>query len=189
MFLDLAKKARTIRRFDVSKSLDKEKLLSVLECVRLVASAGNLQRIRYLTLSGEEAPGAFKKVKLGGYLPDDKKPDVSVAPTAYIILATEREEPDLSLAIDVGISAEAIVLYAAELGIGACIVRNFDKDYFTDLTIKYGYHPFLVIALGYPSETAEIISASGTENLKYFKNEEGINCVPKLDLNELILNK
>ena len=188
MFLSLAKKTRTIRRFDIDKPVTRDELLSILECVRYVASAGNLQRIRYITLCGDEAVRAFGAIRLGGYLPDDKKPDESVAPTAYIAILSESEDPDLNFAIDVGISAEAIVLSAAEREIGACIVRNFDKKYFSSITTEYGYHPFALIALGYPAEEAAIIDIEKGESVKYFKDDNGINQVPKLSMEELVLN-
>ena len=129
MIFELLKKARTYRRFDRSKLITEDALTDILESVRFAASAGNLQRIRYVMIGSDKAPECFSHIALGGYLPKEKKPDISVAPVAYIVMLTKENEIDVNLAIDIGISAEAIVLSAAERGIGSCMIRNFDKEY------------------------------------------------------------
>lgn len=189
MLLELLKKTRTYRRFDNSKIITDEALCSIVESVRYTASAGNLQRIRYVTLSRISAIDAFSHVSLGGYLPKEKKPCADVAPTSYIVMLTESVEPDVNLSIDIGICAEAIALCAAELGIGACMIRNFDREYFASFTTGMGYYPALVVALGYPAESVKICDAKVGESLKYYKNENETNVVPKLQLEDLIINK
>lgn len=187
MLLELLKKTRTYRRFDRFKFITDNDLAALVESAGYVPSAGNLQRIRYITVGAKAALNLFSHISLGGYLPKEKKPDISVAPVAYIVMLTESDMPDINLSIDVGISAEAIVLSAAEKGIGACMVRNFDKDYFSSLVGDSGYSPVLVIALGYPDEEVKIIKAGVSDSLKYFKDENGVNVVPKLPVESLIL--
>lgn len=178
---------RTIRRFDNAKPISKETLASVMQCVTKVASAGNLQRIRYRTVTGDEAASLFGAVSLGAALPKEKKPTADVAPTAYAVLLTAGESVDPNLWIDIGIAAEAIVLSAAAAGIGACIVRNFRADGFAPKTNKE-YTPRLVIALGYPAERAEIVSVGEDGVLKYRKDDDGVNRVPKLSLDSLTVD-
>ncbi len=189
MFLNLVEKTRTIRRFDRSKLITDADLMSFLECARKSASAGNLQRLRFVTLNGDEAFRAFSNVSLGGLLPPDKKPTQSVAPAAYIVLCAAEENPDANLLIDVGITAQTIALSAAEKGVGACMIRNFNKEYFSSLMSEKFPFPILVIALGYPSETARIVDASVNDSLKYYKNESEENIVPKLALSEVVIKK
>ncbi|MBQ9071169.1 MAG: nitroreductase family protein [Clostridia bacterium] len=189
MFLKLIEKARTIRRFDRSKLVTDKDLMHILECARLTPSAANLQRLRYITVSGDEAQSAFQNISMGGYLPESQKPDESVMPTSYLVIVTENENPDSNLMIDTGITAEAIVLAAAERGIGACIIRNFKKEYFSSLVKGDKYFPVLVIALGYPAEDAKIVPINESVGIKYYKNNDGVNCVPKRSLSELIVGK
>ena len=189
MISELLKKARTYRRFDRSKLITDADLSGILESVRYTASAGNLQRIRYIIVSSVKAPECFSHIALGGYLPLDKKPDISVAPTAYIVMLAAMDEHDVNLAIDIGIAAEAIVLSAAERGIGACMIRNFDKEYFGSLSSDKKLIPALVIALGYPSENVKIQDVSFGNSLKYYKDEFDINIVPKIVLDDLIVEK
>lgn len=187
MFSELVEKTRTIRRFDSAKAITDKDLMAILDCARKSASAGNLQRLRYVIIGADEAKQAFFKVSLGGLLPADKKPTREVAPTAYVVLASAEENPDANLLIDVGICAESIALASAEKGIGACMIRNFDREYFTELVIDKKLHPILVIALGYPNEAAEIREANANDSLKYYKNENEINIVPKLSLSEIVV--
>lgn len=189
VFFDHVVKNRTIRRFDTAKLVTDADLEYCLRCASMVASAGNLQRLRYVTVIGKAAGKAFSKISLGGYLPPKKKPSSDVAPTAYIVLTAENENPDANLLIDAGISAEAITLAACELGIGACMIRNFDKEYFSSLCEGNYPYPILVIALGYPKEEAKIVEASVGDSLKYYKNDEDINVVPKLTIEELVISK
>lgn len=189
VFFDHVVKNRTIRRFDTAKLVTDADLEYCLRCASMVASAGNLQRLRYVTVIGKEAENTFSRIALGGYLPPEKKPSADVAPTAYIVLTSESENPDANLLIDAGISAEAITLAACELGIGACMIRNFDKEYFSALCKGEYLYPILVIALGYPTEEAMAVEASLGDSLKYYKNGENINIVPKLTVEDLVVNK
>ena len=97
--LELVSKARTIRRFDTSKTITDADLMHVLECARRVASAGNLQRLRYVTINGEAAKSSFSNISLGGFLPPEKKPTEAVAPTAYVVISSYTDEPDANLLI------------------------------------------------------------------------------------------
>ena len=189
VFFDHVVKNRTIRRFEAAKLVTDADLEYCVRCASMVASAGNLQRLRYVTVIGKEAENAFSKVALGGYLPPEKKPGADVAPTAYIVLTADNENPDANLLIDVGISAETITLAACELGIGACMIRNFNKEYFSGLCEGDYPYPILVIALGYPAEEVKTVEASIKDSLKYYKDEENVNIVPKLTIEELIINK
>jgi nitroreductase len=183
---DIFAKCRTIRRFDRKRPLTDECMLEVLSVVDKIASAGNLQRIRYRAITGTEAESLFPSIALGGYLPKDKKPTPEVAPTAYAVLYTVSESPDTNLAIDIGIAAEAIVLSAASSGIGSCIVRNFEREAFA-ISDRSELHPQLVIALGYPAERAEAVPVGADGSLRYYISDEGVNIVPKLPIDTLII--
>lgn len=183
---DIFAKCRTIRRFDRERPLTDERMLEVLSVVDKIASAGNLQRIRYRAITGDEAESLFSSISLGGSLPKDKKPTIEVAPTAYAVLYTESESPDTNLAIDIGIAAEAIALSAVAHSIGSCIVRNFVRESFA-APGRADLHPQLVIALGYPAERAETVPVGEDGSLRYYISEEGVNLVPKLPLDTLII--
>ena len=188
-FLNLATQSRTIRFFDTSKIVSEDEINYILECARRTPSAANLQRIRYITISGDEAKKAFGKISLGGYLPESEKPTESDAAPLYIVVFAENKPLDVNLSIDVGINAQTIALAASENGLGSCMIRNFDSEYFASLVDSADYVPVLVIAVGHPSQKACIVDIEADESVKYYKNEFSVNCVPKRKLNDLILKK
>ncbi len=187
MMHELMQKNRTIRRFDRSKAVTGDDLREILSLARLSASAANLQRIRYMTLIGESARAAFSSVSMGGYLPAEERPSEGVSPTAYIVILVPGKEPDVNLLIDVGIAAEVITLSALERGIGACMIRNFRPEAFMPSDPEL--YPCLVIALGYPAEQAAVVEQLSSDAVKYYKNSEGVNCVPKRPLDELLVEE
>ena len=187
MLSELLKTTRSCRKFNTGMQIDDEKLSKIAESLRYVASAGNLQRIRVMTLGKEESKKAFSHVSLGGYLPAAQKPTPEVAPVAYIVLLTATETPDVNLSIDIGIAAEAMALSASEMSIGSCMIRNFDKEYFSSLCEGTGYLPNLVIALGFRVEEARIVDLE--DSVKYYIDENGVNVVPKIKKSKIILKK
>ena len=186
MFFDLIKETRTIRHFDRSVPVTEDEMAYILECARLTPSAANLQRIRYGVIYEQGAPVTFSHVAFAGYLPAEQKPQADVAPVAYLVMLTETSSPDLNLGIDIGISAEAAVLAAREKGLGACMIRSFDKEYFCDIFADTGFIPQLVIALGSPLEKAKVVSVENG-SIKYFKDADETNCVPKLSVENLLV--
>lgn len=186
MFFDLIKETRTLRHFDRTKAVSEDDITYVIECARLTPSAANLQRVRYGVIYESGDPCTFSHVAFAGYLADEDKPKANEAATAYLVLLTKDQSPDLNLGIDLGISAEAAVLAAREKGLGACMIRSFDKQYFSDLFADTCYCPQLVIALGYPTEKAKITDVVNG-SIKYYKDSDKTNCVPKLSITELLI--
>ena len=186
MFFDLIKETRTIRHFDREIRITENEISYILECARLTPSAANLQRVRYGVIYEADTPLTFSHVAFAGYLPDEEKPKENAAPTAYIVLMTKERSPDLNLGIDIGIASEAVVLAARDIGIGACMIRSFEKKYFEDLFFDTGYVPQMVIAVGHPIENAKIVDVKNA-SIKYYKDENKINCVPKLSIDDLLV--
>ena len=110
MFLNLATKARTIRRYNRERIITDDDVGYIIRCASICASAGNLQRLRYGFIGNQSSLDAFSKISLGGYLKESEKPTENVAPVGYIVIASFSEEPDPNLLIDAGIAAESIVL-------------------------------------------------------------------------------
>jgi nitroreductase len=110
---------------------------------------------------------------------------VGERPVAYAVLMTATD-PDVNLAIDIGLCAEAMILTAREKGIGACLFRSFNKDKLSEILSKDGYIPVLVISLGYPAEEV-VIDEVKNGDIKYYRDENDVHHVPKLSLSELLI--
>ena len=187
MIYDIIEKCRSYRRFDQSKKISKETLISFVKSARVTASAANLQKLRYsLFTEKNDLSRVFSTLKFAGYLKDWDGPKEGERPTAYIVISSENELNTLT-AIDLGIAAEAITLTAAEAGIGSCMFRSYDAKVIGELVGVEGMIPHLVICFGYPSERV-ILEDSKNKDIKYYRDKEDNHVVPKLPLDELILN-
>ena len=186
MFLNLVKRARSIRRYDPAKPVGSDALRGFVEAARLTPSAGNLQRLRYLAVTDrDEVLTLTREVKWAGYLSDWDGPTEEEAPTAYLLLLSPADTGVSK--IDVGIAAETILLAAAEAGVGGCMILNFPQKELTEryrLAGKYGIE--LVISLGAPAEKVEIEEMKSGD-VRYYRDETGLHHVPKRSLDEIFL--
>ncbi len=186
MFSELARKCRTARYFEREAVPTREQLLGFVDLARISGCAANLQRIRYAVIEGESAEKMYSYVTLGGYFAPEDRPTEADAAPAYIVLFTPEDKSDLNLFIDVGISAQVIMLAAADVGYSGCMIRSFNAEGVRSLASLAGYVPSLVIAIGKSREIAVIREASEGESLKYYK-ENGNHVVPKLSLESVLI--
>jgi nitroreductase len=186
MISELIKKNRSYRRYDASREISREQLLSFVENARFVASAANLQRLRFTAVNDKEScDKIFSSLKFAGYLKEWSGPAPEERPAAYIIVSS-KAELDGVLGIDIGIAAEAITLAAAEVGVGACMFRSYDAEVISRFVPSEEQKPHLVISLGYPTERV-YLTDSENGNIKYYRDEKDDHAVPKLTLDELLL--
>lgn len=187
MVFELIKKNRSYRRFDASRELSRELLVRFVASARFVASGANLQRLRFTVINEKNAcDKIFSSLKFAGYLKEWSGPAESERPTGYVIVSSEAEL-DTLIAIDLGIAAEAITLAAADADVGACMFRSYNAETIKEFIPKEGQKPCLVIALGYPAENVYICDSTNGD-IKYYRDEHDNHIVPKLPLDELILN-
>ena len=187
MVAELIKKNRSYRRFDASKELSRESVISFVESARFVASAANRQRLRFTVICEKEAcDSIFSSLKFAGYLKEWAGPKENERPAAYIIISSAVTMDEI-LAIDVGIAAEAITLTAAEQGVFGCMFKSYNAEVIKSHIPSFEQQPCLVIALGYPSEKVFLCDAVNGD-IKYFRDEEDNHIVPKISLEELVLN-
>lgn len=187
MIRELIEKTRSYRRFDATREIDRSELLHMVEAARLSGSAANRQRIRFaLVNSKEECDGIFSNVAFAGYLKEWSGPSKTERPTAYVALMCAESSIDTSLAIDIGIAAQSILLTATEMGLGGCMIRSFEKSSVEAVLGKTGYNAVLLIALGAPTEKVYITDAVNGD-VKYYRDENDAHAVPKRPLDELVI--
>lgn len=187
MIYELIKKTRSYRRFDASVKISEKELRAMIESARCSGSAANRQRVRFAIVNDKEKCNVmFENIALAGYLKDWKGPLENERPTAYIIMMTKGGEMDTSLAIDMGIYAQSILLTATEQGYGGCMIRSFKKEKIDAILSKEGYETAFVIMLGKPAETVYLTEVKDGD-IKYFRDENDNHAVPKYSLDELVL--
>ena len=187
MLIDLLKKSRSYRRFDATRRIDDMALRSFIEGARYTPSGANLQKLRFVCITDDaRCDSMFSTLKFAGYLKEWSGPQVHERPVAYIVICSDGELNTLT-AIDLGISAEAIVLSAMEQGIGACMFRSYSSDTVSELIKTENMIPHLVIAFGYPTENVEVVDMVDGD-VKYYRDAEDNHIVPKRTLDELIID-
>ena len=180
---------RSYRSFDPSRPIEYETMRELVDTARYCPSAANLQPLKYRIVAGDEADAVLPLTRWAGYFKDIKLPPEGKAPTGYIVILHDTSvspETDYSK-MDVGIAAEVIMLAAAELGYGGCMIGSFDREGLKKaLSVPEGLTPALVLALGTPDETVLITDVKDGD-VKYFRDDRGLHFVPKRSLEDVIV--
>ena len=186
--VDLLRKNRSIRRFHQDYRIEISSLRHMVECARLSPSARNMQPLRYV-LSCDPWKNAriFPHLGWAGYLTEGPGPEEGERPSAYIILCGDRTVVD-PIRWDDGICAHSILLAGAEMNLGGCMIGTINKKGLAEtLGIPERYEIYLVVALGKPKEKVKIEPVAN-DNIKYYRDADGVHHVPKRSLDELILD-
>ncbi|RNL46100.1 nitroreductase [Paraeggerthella hongkongensis] len=189
---DLVKACRSYRRFDEATRIERSTLVSWIDAVRLVASSGNAQPLRYALVTDELAcEKVFSCCAWAKALPDWPGPEPGERPSAYIVILSDcdRTLADVFTAWDEGIAAQTIMLQAVEAGYGGCILGSFKRR---SLTQALGidedrFKPDLVLALGKPAEKVVVSTISANGATEYWRDEASVHHVPKRPLSDVLL--
>ncbi len=186
MLYDLVLKNRSYRRFDESFELSEEMLRELCSYARITPSAANRQFFKFrLTPSGEECGKVFSTLAWAGHLKDGT-PVTGERPSGYITIVND-DMLGKGNVMDVGIMAQTILLRAAEMGLGGCMIGSIKRKELSGiLGLPETCEIMLVIALGKPVETV-VIEESVDGEIKYWRDEERVHHVPKRPLSELII--
>ncbi len=186
---DLITKNRSYRRFFQNENIESEILEQLVDLARLSPSGGNLQPLRFFLSNTKETNNLiFETLAWAGYLKDWIGPEEGERPSAYIIILADKSSPKPS-DFDAAIAAQSILLGAVEKGLGGCIIGSVNREKLQEyLNIALHLKISLVIALGRPREKV-LIEDVKNNDIRYWRDENGIHHVPKYRLEELILNK
>ncbi len=185
---DLVYGTRSYRRFDESYQIDRKQLEDLVDLARMSASAANRQPLKYLLYNTpSDCRRIFPSLAWAGYLKDWEGPAGGERPSAYIIVLGDKEITE-SFNVDHGIAAQSIMLGATEAGIGGCMIASIKREALRDeLHIPGNLEILLVLALGKPVENV-VIDEVTHNDIKYWRDGNGIHHVPKRSLDDLIMN-
>ena len=187
--LQLLKTNRSYRRFE-PRRVKADELETLVEAARMTASGANLQQLRFVPVCDEDCARVFPHLRWAGYLPDWDGPIESERPTGYIvILCPKTNEGKFIVGVDVGISAQSMLLAATDMGLGGCMFASIDREaLMTELGIDSDvWAVALVIALGEPREQVEIVPMVDGD-VKYYRDAAGVHYVPKRTAAELTIH-
>ncbi len=185
---DLVLANRSYRRFYQDRAVSMQTLRELVDLARLTASGSNRQPLRYI-LAADAPTNAriFSRLAWAGYLRDWPGPVDGERPAAYVIVLLDTSLSK-NAGCDHGITAQTILLGAAERGLGGCIIGSIQREELrADLEIPAQYEILLALALGVPKETVVIEPLAPDGDIKYYRDAQGVHHVPKRSLDELIL--
>jgi nitroreductase len=185
---DLFLKTRTCRRFDESHQVAIATLENLVDYARLSSSGGNRQPLKYLLYNKpSQCEKIFPFLAWAGYFTEWPGPDRAERPSSYIIILGDKSISD-NFGVDHGIAAHSILLGATNVGLGGCIIASIKREELCDeLRIPDKYEVLLVLAIGKPVEKI-IIDEIKDDDVKYWRDKQGVHHVPKRNLRDLILS-
>jgi len=189
MIRDLVLKNRSYRRFRGDVSVSYESLVELIDLARHVASAANLQPLKYV-LSCEQEKNAliFSHLSWAAYLKDWPGPDIDERPSAYIIILGDKGICN-SFGCDHGIAAQSILLGAVEKGLGGCMIGAVrHQSLHKALKLPDRLEILLVLAIGRPNETVVIEAVGPDQDIRYWRDSQGVHHVPKRSLDDIIID-
>ena len=191
MLIDLVKKNRSYRSYNKKRSVTEAELAALVECARFTPSANNKQFLRYLLCaSPEDMAKVMSHINCAAALPDWHLPPVGHEPPAAIVLCHDKSvaEDTRASARDVGIAAQTMLLAAAEMGLGGCMIGNFAPAELAEaLALPAHLVPVLVVAVGEPDEEIVLEDVPADGGTAYYRDDVGVHHVPKRTMEMLIV--
>ena len=107
-------------------------------------------------------------------------------PRAFVVVCNAKAESDHYVWIDLGISAQSMLLQATEIGLGGICIGAFDHAGLKE-SLGLELEPLLVVAIGKPDEKIVLTTIAEGDNHDYWRDEKGVHYVPKLSAEEITI--
>lgn len=176
---------RSYRGYDKNRMVSTEELRRIVNVNTRIASARNQQCLRFRLVKAEERQKILPHIRLGGALPELHLPASGCEPQAFIVVCSTQPE-DRWVDIDLGISAQSMLLKATEMKLNGICIGAFNAAAITQ-ALSLPYPPLLIIAIGKGIEYIRLVEISEEESHAYYRNE-GTHYVPKVKLDDLIIS-
>ncbi len=177
-------KNRSHRAYDSRYLVREDQLRRIIAVNARIPSARNQQVLRFRPVLADEAPTVTEHIRLGGALPELHLPAPGTEPNAYIICCSTIAE-DRYVDMDLGISAQSMLLRATEMGLNGICIGAFDRDAIRK-AFELRWEPLLILAIGKGAERIELVEIGAEDDRTYYR-KEGVHCVPKIRPKELII--
>jgi nitroreductase len=175
---------RSHRSYDPTRAISLDELRRIINVNTRIPSAHNQQCLRFRAVTGEENSLVLPHIKLGGALPHLHLPAAGNEPSGYIIVCSTAAE-DRWVDIDLGISAQSMLLKATEMKLNGICIGAFNTEKIAQ-ALSLSYPPLLIIAIGKGNDNIRLIEINEEDSHTYYR-KDGIHYVPKVKLNDLII--
>ncbi len=176
---------RSHRGYDQRRIVSQDELRRIISVNTRIPSARNQQCLRFCMVTADEAHKVLPHIKLGGALPELHLPTKGTEPQAFIIICSTIEE-NKWVDIDLGISTQSMLLKATEMGLNGICIGAFNAAAITE-ALTLPYPPLLIVAIGKGAEQIQLTEITESESHTYYR-EEGVHYVPKVKLDDLVIN-
>ncbi len=185
---DLIIKNRSVRRFQQDHAVSPDTLKGLVNLARQSASAANCQPLKYaLSSDADMNEKIFSTLKWAGYLTGWPGPEQGERPAAYIVIMGDTQIAE-NFWCDHGIAAQSILLGAAEMGLGGCILGAIDKKKLMEIIgVSNTLEILLVLAIGKPGEEVVIETVGSDGDIKYWRDDNGVHHVPKRKIEDIVV--
>ena len=181
----LMERNRSYRGFHPETVVTREILEKIVSVNPLLPSACNQQVLRFKLVTRDEgADIVLRHIKMGAALPELHLPFPGTEPQAFIVICSTVPETKL-VDIDLGISAQSMLLKATELGYNGLMIGAFNKVVLKE-ELRLPLDPLLVIAIGRGAEVIRRVEIAESESHAYYR-KEGVHYVPKVRVSDLIM--
>ena len=182
----LFEKNRSYRGYRKDFVVKREMLERIVSVNTKIASAKNQQVLRFKLVTKETGADIIvQNMKLGGLLPELHLPFEGTEPEAFIIICSTIAENKF-VDIDLGIAAQSMLLKATEMGLNGIMIGAFNKAKVTE-AFNLPYEPLLILAIGKSNETIKLQAVDAGDKLAYYRDNDGVQYVPKIRWEQLIL--
>jgi len=191
MLKDLLLKNRSYRGYDETRAVTREELVDLVEHARLTPSSVNKQALKYYLACEREKTNQIQPLTAWAKALKKEVPYEGHCPRAFIVIC---QDTAISTALeayqkDVGIVAQTMLLRAAELGLGGCMIGSCRRsEILSILQLEpEKYSVGLVLALGKPKEEVRIVPVKEDGNTAYYRDENQVHYVPKRGLGDILV--
>lgn len=191
MIRDLIEKSRSYRIFDESYKLKKQDLVDLIELARFSPCGKNGQYLRFIPIYEEDIlKEIYPYLAWAAYLKDWSGPAEGERPTGIILVVSkEGTLTDPILSCDMGIVSQSIMLGAVEKNLGGCMIRALNRKKIAEvLNLSHDYIIHIALAIGKPAQEVIVEDINENEDIKYWMDEDKTHHVPKIILDDLIVN-
>ncbi len=192
-FYDTVKLNRSYRGYDESVAISRDKMLKLIDYTRFCPSSINFQPFKYFISCDKDTnakiqplTGWARRLQAKMTLPHEGH-----MPTGFIVICYDAAiGPNAQrFSKDIGIVAQTILLGAVDMGLGGCMIGNFDPQKVKEaIALEDGLEPVLIVALGKPDEKIVITDAPKDGDIGYYRDEDDVHYVPKRRLEDIVLN-
>ncbi len=189
MIKDLVKSSRSRRSFRPNVEISRDVLIELIDTARYCPATRNLQVLKYRLVTDKKELSDLLSITYWAGSLGIKLPPEDHEPSAYIVICHDTTLAPTShlYSVDVGICAQTIMLAAAEMKLGGCMIGSATAAKIREtLNIEEHLEPQLILALGLPDDSIELVKAIDGK-VKYYRDENNVHYVPKRPIDEIII--